>query len=134
MNRYADRRGRMRTELRASLVILAAIAVLPAIVVNEYWRGVVIVSMYFAMLAISWNLLAGYSGQFSLAPATFGMIGAYATGLLAYHFGAGALAGIPAAIFVAGLIGFAHFSGAAPDSTYVPAHVENGKLVPGVER
>jgi len=106
MNRYADRRGRMRTELRASLVILAAIAVLPAIVVNEYWRGVVIVSMYFAMLAISWNLLAGYSGQFSLAPATFGMIGAYATGLLAYHFGAGALAGIPAAILVAGLIGF----------------------------
>jgi hypothetical protein len=28
----------------------------------------------------------------------------------------------------------AHFSGASPDSTYVPAHIENGKLVPGVER
>ena len=28
----------------------------------------------------------------------------------------------------------AHFSGASPDSTYVPAHVENGRLVPGVER
>ncbi|HEY0440651.1 MAG TPA: DUF6111 family protein [Xanthobacteraceae bacterium] len=25
----------------------------------------------------------------------------------------------------------AHFSGAAHDSTYVPAHVEDGKLVPG---
>jgi hypothetical protein len=28
----------------------------------------------------------------------------------------------------------AHFSGAAPDSTYVPAHLENGRLVPGVEK
>ncbi|WP_027581301.1 DUF6111 family protein [Bradyrhizobium sp. Ai1a-2] len=28
----------------------------------------------------------------------------------------------------------AHFSGAPPNSTYVPAHIENGKLVPGVEK
>jgi Family of unknown function (DUF6111) len=28
----------------------------------------------------------------------------------------------------------AHFSGAAPNSTYVPAHIENGKFVPGVEK
>ena len=29
---------------------------------------------------------------------------------------------------------FAHFYGAAPGSTYVPAHLENGKLVPGAEK
>jgi hypothetical protein len=28
----------------------------------------------------------------------------------------------------------AHFSGAPPNSTYIPAHVENGRLVPGVEK
>jgi Family of unknown function (DUF6111) len=28
----------------------------------------------------------------------------------------------------------AHFSGASPDSTYIPAHIENGKFVPGVEK
>ncbi len=28
----------------------------------------------------------------------------------------------------------AHFSGASPDSTYVPAHIENGKFVPGTEK
>jgi len=28
----------------------------------------------------------------------------------------------------------AHFSGAAPNSTYVPAHIENGKFVSGVEK
>ncbi|MBR1213015.1 DUF6111 family protein [Bradyrhizobium sp. JYMT SZCCT0180] len=28
----------------------------------------------------------------------------------------------------------AHFRGAPPDSTYVPAHLENGKFVPGTDR
>ncbi len=28
----------------------------------------------------------------------------------------------------------AQYSGAPPDSTYVPAHLENGRLVPGVEK
>ena len=28
----------------------------------------------------------------------------------------------------------AHFSGAPPNSTYVPAHIENGRLIPGVEK
>jgi branched-chain amino acid transport system permease protein len=98
-------RARLRSELAVSLGILALVAVLPGFVTNEYWRGVVIVSMYFAMLAAAWNLLAGYTGQFSLAPAAFGMIGAYTTGLLSYHLGAPPLVGIPAAVIVAGLIG-----------------------------
>ena len=28
----------------------------------------------------------------------------------------------------------AQYSGASPDSTYVPAHLEKGRLVPGVEK
>ncbi len=28
----------------------------------------------------------------------------------------------------------AEFSGAPPESTYVPAHIEDGRLVPGVEK
>jgi branched-chain amino acid transport system permease protein len=96
---------RASLELPALVVVLAAIALAPIAVVNDYWRGVLIVSMYFALLAVAWNLLAGYTGQFSLAPATFGMIGAYTTGLLSYHFGIGPLPGIAAAVVVAGLIG-----------------------------
>lgn len=34
----------------------------------------------------------------------------------------------------ASLVLLAQFSGAPPDSTYLPAHIENGKLVPGVEK
>ena len=37
-------------------------------------------------------------------------------------------------LVVVSFILLARFSGAAPHSTYVPAHIENGKLVPGVEK
>lgn len=37
-------------------------------------------------------------------------------------------------LVVISFILLAHYSGAPPDSTYVPAHLENGKLVPGVEK
>jgi len=96
---------RITTEFWWSLAFLAAIALVPLAVSNPYWLGVLIVSMYFALLAVGWNLLAGYTGQFSLAPACFAMIGAYSTGLLAYHLKVAPWLGIPAAIFVAAVIG-----------------------------
>jgi hypothetical protein len=37
-------------------------------------------------------------------------------------------------LVVTSFILLARFSGAPPDSTYIPAHVENGRLVPGVEK
>ena len=37
-------------------------------------------------------------------------------------------------LVILSLMLLAHFSGAAPNSTYIPAHIENGKLVPGVEK
>ena len=37
-------------------------------------------------------------------------------------------------LVVLSLVLLAQFSGAPPHSTYVPAHIENGKLVPGEEK
>jgi Family of unknown function (DUF6111) len=37
-------------------------------------------------------------------------------------------------LVVASFILLAHFSGSSPNSTYIPAHIENGRLVPGVEK
>ena len=37
-------------------------------------------------------------------------------------------------LVVASFFMLAHFSGAPPGSTYVPAHMENGKLVRGAEK
>src|SRR5215211_6497474 len=44
-------RRRAVVEFRAALAVLGVVALLPLIVRNEYWQGVLIVSMYFAMLA-----------------------------------------------------------------------------------
>jgi hypothetical protein len=46
----------------------------------------------------------------------------------------GWLAGAALALVVLSLVLLAHFSGAPPGSTYVPAHMDNGRLVPGAER
>jgi Family of unknown function (DUF6111) len=37
-------------------------------------------------------------------------------------------------LVVVSFILLAHFSGAPPNSTYIPAHIENGKFVPGAEK
>ncbi len=37
-------------------------------------------------------------------------------------------------LVVVSFVLLAHFSGASPNSTYVPAHIENGKFIPGVEK
>jgi uncharacterized protein DUF6111 len=44
------------------------------------------------------------------------------------------LAIIALVLVIVSLLMLAEFSGAPPGSTYVPAHLENGRLVPGVEK
>ncbi|MBO0754978.1 MAG: hypothetical protein J2P54_03905 [Bradyrhizobiaceae bacterium] len=38
------------------------------------------------------------------------------------------------AAMIAGLVAIAEFSGARPGSVYIPAHMENGRLVPGTTK
>src|SRR5690606_31968991 len=98
-------RRKLGQEMRLSLVVLAALALVPLFVSSPYWLGVLIVSMYFAILSVGWDLLAGYTGQFSLAPAAFAMLGGYTTGLLAFHWNVPLAIGLPMSIVVPGLIG-----------------------------
>jgi hypothetical protein len=37
-------------------------------------------------------------------------------------------------LVVVSFVLLAHFSGASPNSTYIPAHIEDGKFVPGTEK
>jgi branched-chain amino acid transport system permease protein len=90
-----------------SFLVLAGLGLLPLAVQSEYWLGILITAVYFAMLAVSWNLLAGITGLFSMAPAAFAMVGAYTTGLLHHHWGWGPLVGVPAAVVVSALVGLA---------------------------
>jgi branched-chain amino acid transport system permease protein len=96
---------RLRFDMRSALVISAVIGLLPLFVVGPYALGIILVSVYFAILALAWNLLAGYTGQFSLAPAAFAMIGGYTTALLDHYWQVPLALGIPAAIIVTALFG-----------------------------
>ena len=46
----------------------------------------------------------------------------------------GPLVGIALLLTIGALVLLANFTGAPPGSTYTPAHMENGRLVPGVDR
>ena len=58
------------------------------------------------ILAVGWNLLAGYAGQFSLAQHTFAGIGAYTSALLCLYAGVPILVGIGAGVVVAAIVGY----------------------------
>ena len=95
---------RLRFDMRAALAICGLIALLPLFVTGPYALGIILVSVYFAILALAWNLLAGYTGQFSLAPAAFAMIGGYTTALLDFYWKVPLAVGIPAGVVVAALV------------------------------
>jgi branched-chain amino acid transport system permease protein len=46
-----------------------------------YWMHIAIVAFFYAILASSWSLLAGYAGQFSFGHMAFMAIGAYTAGI-----------------------------------------------------
>lgn len=89
--------------LLISVLILSAI--LP-FVLSQYWLHVMIISLFYVMMASSWNLLAGYTGQVSFAHAAFAAVGAYASGMLTVFLGISPWLGIPVGIIVAAILGF----------------------------
>ncbi|MCP4427926.1 MAG: branched-chain amino acid ABC transporter permease [Chloroflexi bacterium] len=103
MNSLKDNLKKPQT-LLVSLVILG-LAIAP-IWLTPYRQNIAIVSMYYVILAASWNLLSGYTGQFSLAHQTFAGLGGYASGLMIYHLDVSIGVGFIAAVLVTGLVGF----------------------------
>jgi branched-chain amino acid transport system permease protein len=88
------------------VVAFAALAWLPW-AVSEYQTHVLTTCLYYVVLGVGWNLLAGYTGQFSLAHHTFAGIGAYTSALLVLYAGTPMLVSIAAGVVVAALIGYA---------------------------
>ncbi len=80
------------------------VAVLP-FVASEYIVHVMAISAYYVIMAASWNLLAGFTGQFSLAHHAFAAVGGYTSGLLVYHLKVPLWVSVPAGIAAAGLAG-----------------------------
>jgi branched-chain amino acid transport system permease protein len=85
---------------------LAAAALLP-LVLGPYHVHVLTAALYYVVLASSWNLLAGYTGLFSLAHHVFAGIGAYTSALLVLRAGLPIPAGVAAGGALACGVGFA---------------------------
>ncbi|MEZ4712999.1 MAG: branched-chain amino acid ABC transporter permease [Caldilineaceae bacterium] len=63
-----------------------ALLVAPVWLTNSpYLMHLAITSFFYAILASSWSLLAGYAGQFSFGHMAFMAIGAYSAALLGYY-------------------------------------------------
>lgn len=88
-----------------ALPLLAALAALP-LVLGTYLVHVVTLSFYYTILAASWNLLAGMTGQFSLAQQTFAAIGAYTSGLLIVWLRFPLWLAMPSGVVVSATLGF----------------------------
>ena len=73
---------------------------------GEFVLHVLTIGAYYAILAVSWNLLAGFTGQFSLAQHAFAAVGAYTSGLLIYHLKTPLFVSMPAGILAAALGGY----------------------------
>ncbi len=90
----------------ALLVGLAVAATAPLWVWNPYHLHTLIMAGIFAVLALSLNLLLGYTGQLSLGHAAFFGIGAYATALLTVKLAWSPWIGLAAAVVLPGLAGW----------------------------
>jgi len=84
------------------LAVLAGFSILPG-VLGPYWLNSAIVGLFYVMMASSWNLLAGFTGQVSFAHAAFAGIGCYTSGILAAKFGLHPLLGLPVGVALAAL-------------------------------
>ncbi|RAU22434.1 branched-chain amino acid ABC transporter permease [Paramagnetospirillum kuznetsovii] len=94
------------TRLLLGLLILLMLAPLMA---GDYMLSIMITVLLQAYLGMSWNVMMGFAGQFSLGHALYVGLGAYASGALFVHFGTppwlGAVAGMGVSVAFASMIG-----------------------------
>ena len=56
----------MKTKKYAIPLLFVILALFPPFFLSQYWLHVMIISLFYAMMAASWNLIAGYTGRFPL--------------------------------------------------------------------
>ena len=91
----------------AIIVVAIVLLALPPFFAGGFTLHLLTTGLYYTILAASWNLLAGFTGQFSLAHHAFAAIGAYTSGLLIRYYGVPIWVGIASGVVMAALFGYA---------------------------
>ena len=85
---------------KIGIAILVIVSLFLPLFISDYWRYIFTLTFFYIIMASSWNLLSGYTGQFSLGHHTFAMVGAYYSTLLMQYTGTPFWLSIPTGIFV----------------------------------
>jgi len=93
-----------RTQLLIAAVVFIAVAALPRFVTDVYLQNVMILTLMFAAVSQSWNILGGYCGQISLGHALYFGVGAYTTSVLFVTYGINPWIGMVAGGILAALL------------------------------
>ncbi len=88
-----------------ALIFFIVLFCAPFITDDEYFLGIIVLSTIFALFAISWDLLSGFTGQLNLGHALFFGVSAYSAGLLNVHLHYSPWITIPFGAIVAVLVG-----------------------------
>jgi branched-chain amino acid transport system permease protein len=91
----------------AFLFALLIIAAAPWLLNSAYWRGILVLCAMNVLLALSLNLVLGYTGQLNLGQSAFFGIGAYVSTILIKTYGWNFWLAALAAVAAAGLVGLA---------------------------
>ena len=78
---------RRRRDLIVAAIFAAIAAIVPLFVKDVYVQNIMVLTLMYAALSQSWNILSGYCGQISLGHALYFGLGAYTTALLFTKFG-----------------------------------------------
>src|SRR5713226_5291065 len=100
-------RARRLRDLVVAVVIAVVIAALPLFVSDVYVQNILVLTLMYAALSQSWNILGGYCGQISLGHALYFGVGAYTTALLFSKLGVLPWFGMAAGGIIAALIALA---------------------------
>ena len=81
------RRGAASSVTVAIVLIVAGLAAVPLVVTDSFTLHSIIMVLFFAYMATSWNFVCGYVGQLSLGHAMFSGIGGYTSVLIFTQLG-----------------------------------------------
>ncbi len=95
----------LNRHLLQCVAIFLPLALVPLLVSSQPWLDLAIMTGYYLMLAGSWNLLAGFTGQYSFAHLGLAALGAYASALLNSKLGVPVIWTFPLAGLIAGVAG-----------------------------
>ena len=95
----------MARDLTGIVIFALAVIALTLLLSSGVWLNALMMTLYAALLALAWNLLGGFGGQFSFGHALFFGTGAYASAVAQVAHGVNAWAALALAIVAAAAVG-----------------------------